>query len=211
MDLIVITPPENTSNETEMIHQMFQLGLQRLHIRKPNASIEDYHKFIEKIDPSFYPRISIHAHPELIKSFTSIGYHCTGTTLQNPAKMASVFSNAPRIISASFHSWKELENNNHPFEYIFISPVFNSISKSGYTGNINISDIQATRLKITTQKKVCPKIIGLGGISETNLHLLFNAGFDGIAAIGSIWLMPNPVKQFILLRNCLSILKEKKP
>ncbi|RWZ83833.1 MAG: hypothetical protein EO766_17585, partial [Hydrotalea sp. AMD] len=96
MDLIVITPPENTSNETEMIHQMFQLDLQRLHIRKPNASIEDYHKFIEKIDPSFYSRISIHAHPELIKSFTSIGYHCTGTTLQNPAKMASVFSNAPR-------------------------------------------------------------------------------------------------------------------
>ncbi|MBY0347989.1 MAG: thiamine phosphate synthase, partial [Hydrotalea flava] len=168
-------------------------------------------KFLKKIDPSLYPCISIHAYPELIKSFASIGYHCTGTTLQNPAKMASVFSNTPRIISASFHSWKELENNNHPFEYIFISPVFNSISKSGYTGNINISDIQATRLKITTQKKVCPKIIGLGGISETNLHLLFNAGFDGVAAIGSIWLMPNPVKQFILLKNCLSILTEKKP
>ncbi|WP_298301062.1 thiamine phosphate synthase [Hydrotalea sp.] len=210
MKLIIITTPENLPNETVMINQMFELGLERLHIRKPKAGIEDYRKYLDQINPIYHHLISVHAFPELLKDFTTIGFHCTGKIINNSTKMDFVFSNNPKIISASFHSWEELKNNNYPFDYIFISPIFNSMSKPGYTGNIAINRIQSSRLAIKMEKKFCPKIIGLGGISETNMHVLYNAGFEGVAIIGNIWLMPNAVTRFILLKNYLSNLNEGK-
>jgi thiamine monophosphate synthase len=40
-------------------------------------------------------------------------------------------------ISGSFHSWEEIRANRFPYTYVFISPVYDSISKAGYKAAID--------------------------------------------------------------------------
>lgn len=66
---------------------------------------------------------------------------------------------------------------------MFLNPVFNSISKAGYTGFADASFI--------LQKSVNqPEVIALGGIDATNIHQLKTMNFDGAAVLGSIWQNP---------------------
>lgn len=89
-----------------------------------------------------------------------------------------------------FHSIKELEGCNEKYDYAFLSPIFNSISKAGYKSNYDLRVIKGF-LKNRNEK-----IIALGGIDEDKIDAVKNLGFQGIALLGAIWQSENPVEKF---------------
>ena len=82
----------------------------------------------------------------------------------------------------SCHSFEEVEKFDGKKEYCFLSPVFDSISKPGYKANFDKEE-----LKDFLRKDRNIKVIGLGGVTETNYSELLELGFDGGAFLGSVW------------------------
>ncbi|MNL58746.1 Regulatory protein TenI [compost metagenome] len=82
-------------------------------------------------------------------------------------------------LSTSVHQLHDLEKLNS-FDYTFYGPVFNSISKLGYTG------LSKVNLILPDQNRKI-KIIGLGGITHQNIREIKKLGFDGTAVLGTIW------------------------
>ena len=102
-----------------------------------------------------------------------------------------------------FHSLKELEDCKEKYEYAFLSPIFDSISKAGYKSKFShrlhgLSQIKSELISAIIGKN----IISLGGIDEDKIETCRQLGFAGVAVLGAIWNNKNPVEKFKQL-NCL--------
>jgi len=193
--IIVITPEEFVQNETELINELFQEGLNLLHIRKPFINSEEMTDFIQKIDLKFHQQLVLHSHYDLAKNFTISRLHFREIDRQNDLYK----SFTDKIISTSVHNIEAFNELSKDWEYAFISPVFPSISKKGYGENSTIlSDI-----KNRAHSNV--KLIALGGINENNINEVFESKIDGVALLGAIWESDEPLNVFKKCRqNVLS-------
>lgn len=193
--IIVITPEEMMKNETELINELFQEGLNLLHIRKPFINSEEMADFIQKIDSEFHHQLVLHSHYDLAKDFNISRFHFREIDRQNDLYK----SFADKTISTSVHDIETFNELNEEWEYAFISPVFPSISKKGYGENSTILN----DIKKRTHSNV--KLMALGGINENNIHEVFNNGVDGMALLGAIWESDEPLNVFKKCRqNALS-------
>lgn len=196
MELIIITPEETINNETEIISNLFDNGLQRLHIRKPRFNTEEYRNYIAAIDSKYHSHIVIHGSFELYEELKSVGIHLNSAARDDKAIWNSISHILPSDISTSFHSWLEIENNKYPYGYVFISPVFDSISKLDYKAGIDLKGAKEIKQKLARQNKYCPSIIGLGGVGAPQVKILQQYDFDGAAMLGTIWTASDPVGKF---------------
>ena len=69
MRIIVITSPEIIPGEVSLINTLMEGGVWRLHIRKPQASLEEVRQLIEGIDRRLYPQLSLHDHHALAMEY----------------------------------------------------------------------------------------------------------------------------------------------
>jgi thiamine-phosphate pyrophosphorylase len=192
MQLIVISPDNTIDNETEIVNRLFANGLQKLHLRKPQFTAHDHSNYIARIDTRYHSRIILHSCFELLTEFQLGGVHLNSFLQKDIQTMEQVSILSPPSVSASFHTWDEIAENNVAYNYVFISPVFDSISKSGYKAGIDLAGCTKLRRELEQQKKYCPAIIGLGGVALHQLKTLYNYGFDGAAMLGAVWLADDP-------------------
>ncbi|MCD8176408.1 MAG: thiamine phosphate synthase [Tannerellaceae bacterium] len=69
------------------------------------------------------------------------------------------------------------------YEYLFLSPIFNSVSKQGY----NAAFPEKQLISAAARGIINPKVIALGGIGKDNLEQVAAWRFGGVALIGNIW------------------------
>ena len=175
--IIVITPEELIQNETAIINELFQEGLDLLHVRKPFINAEEMRDFIQKINSEFHSQLVLHSHYDLTKEFKISRLHFREIDRQN-----GLFQSfTDKVISTSVHDIETFNELGVEWEYSFISPVFPSISKKGYGENSDILN----EIKRRDDSNV--KLIALGGINENNIHEVFNNNIDGAALLGAIW------------------------
>jgi len=184
--IIVITPEELVQNETGIINELFQEGLDLLHIRKPFITSEEITDFIQKINSEFHSQLVLHSHYDLAKELTISRFHFREIDRQN----GLYTSFTDKIISTSVHDIEAFNELTDEWEYAFISPVFPSISKKEYGENSNILN------EIKRRKNSDVKLIALGGINENNIREVFDSRIDGVALLGAIWESEEPVQIF---------------
>src|ERR1019366_6275669 len=83
-------------------------------------------------------------------------------------------------------------------KYVFRSPLFENISKKGYSAN--------QRLLRRPEKALPCKAVGLGGISADNIKQVMANGWDGAAMLGWIW--EEPKKAVERFRQIQQVIKE---
>ncbi len=186
--LIVISAEASFEHEVQLISQLFASGLQYFHLRKPNWTKDEMSNFLNALPVTYHNRIVLHSNFDLTEKFKIKGIHLNEENRKN----ISAFYNK-KIISTSFHSLEDIENNKYPFEYVFLSPVFNSISKSGYTGKFDLRKVEECFKSWKQQKRTMPEVIALGGVEAINISTVKRLGFDGAAVLGSIWGSTSPV------------------
>jgi thiamine-phosphate pyrophosphorylase len=128
----------------------------------------------------------MHRQHELVNDYGLAGYHhqegeeikaCSGT------------------ISQSIHYLEDLPSLNSKLDYVFYGPVYRSISKIGYEPKVPLSLVKET-LSNLSKLSVRPKVYALGGVRRKKIIPLAQAGFDGLALLGSIWGHSDPVMAF---------------
>jgi len=192
--ILVITPEIMIPNETVMINQLLQEGLDLLHIRKPEMSRREMSELISDIDPSFYSRLVLHTHYELGKDYGISRFHFREKDRKEGKYQSFTGDNS---ISTSVHDMSTYNTLGKEWEYAFISPFFPSISKKGYGENSTVmEDIQ-----YRNNKEV--KLMALGGITPENISRVFDAGADGVALLGAVWEDEDPLNVFMRCRKAI--------
>ena len=104
---------------------------------------------------------------------------CMG--LDNEKLEKSFAGIVPNIISC--HSFEEVVKYKDAYDYLFLSPIFDSISKQGYRSKFSHNELlNASNLGI-----IDSKVIALGGVTPDKMDYLKSLHFGGIAMMGAVW------------------------
>ena len=68
-------------------------------------------------------------------------------------------------------------------DYLFLSPIFDSISKAGYKSNFTIDELRAA----ADAGIIDSRVFALGGVTPDRLSLLQSIGFGGAVMLGAVW------------------------
>ncbi|MGY5355060.1 thiamine phosphate synthase [Wenyingzhuangia sp. IMCC45467] len=192
--IVLIAPENDIPNELEILHQLFQNGLEYYHLRKPNKNYQEHCEYLNQIDKQYHHKIVVHYFHELINEYHLKGIHfqeqkrrdCLDTPTDYFVKLNNMYG---KTISSSFHEPEELQNCTFEFDYHLLSPVFSSISKQGYNGRgFDVNHIHKT-------------IVGMGGVTTENLAEFNKLGFKGVGVLGGIWNSEKPVEDFKKMKS----------
>jgi len=184
--IIIISNPSPLAYEHEIIRHLFNEGLEIFHLRKKEFSENTMRSFIENIPEPHLKKIVLHSHHHLVKEYGLRGVH-------ESQKFRGEMQGG--TISVSFHSFEELQKFGIKYDYCFLSPIFDSISKEGYKSGFNPDEV---KVFLKDRKE---KVIALGGIDEHKVETVKEIGFSGIALLGAIWQDKYPVDKYIRIKE----------
>lgn len=188
--IIAVTSPEEIADEGARITQLLDGGIDYVHIRKPGWSTNEVRRLIESIDMRHHGRLRLHGHFILLDEFNLAGVQLNKRCDKAPRNALSM--------TRSCHSTEEIETAGD-MDYVTLSPIYDSISKKGYTG---ISGSVELSEKIKDRR-----VVALGGITPSRFRELKTIGFMGAAMLGWIWDDPSEkaiaakLRQIKLYRN----------
>lgn len=195
--IIVLSSPTPVINEIRQVIQLFQAGLARFHLRKPSFSASASQAWIAQIPKKYWTRIMLHQHHHLAEELGLGGVHLTEYSRagKEVSQLIEHYQSKKTPLSAAIHDLNDLELLGQHCDYVLISPVFDSISKTTYKANASL-DISAWKGKTRA------KLIALGGMTDKTLPIALKRGFDGVAVLGHIWQQPEKAaQQFHLLQQ----------
>ncbi|MDE6378639.1 MAG: thiamine phosphate synthase [Duncaniella sp.] len=170
--LIAITPESPVADEGAKITALLKGGFARVHLRHPGALLREVKDIIESVPPEFHSRLVLHGHFDLTHDFNLGGVHLNHRCPTPPVGYHGA-------LSRSCHSLDELPCTDD-LAYVTLSPILDSVSKSGYKSRFTPEDLQAIpRLTHTP-------VIALGGITPERLPELRALPFAGYAMLGAI-------------------------
>ncbi len=174
--LIIITAPDFFSDEAELINLLFDNGLQRMHLRKPDSSLEQYEGLLNAINPTFLSKIVLHDHLNLAAKYGVCGVHLNRRNSVVPEGFHG-------SVSKSLHTEEELIAERNNYDYVTLSPIFDSVSKQGYNSAFSHEKLLAMR----QNGLIDSRVIALGGITPQNIGMLSQYGFGGAMVLGTLW------------------------
>ncbi len=176
MNWIVITSPSFFDGEVNEIKRLVDEGVDTIHLRKPDSDIRDCRRILDSLSNVCLSRIVLHDHFSLCEEYGLKGVHLNRRNPLIPVGHKG-------SVSRSCHSLEEVRQFSDKSDYVFLSPIFNSISKEGYN-----SAFSHAQLKEAAERGIINnKVIALGGVSLSNIPIVRSLGFGGVACLGDIW------------------------
>jgi thiamine-phosphate pyrophosphorylase len=191
--LVLLTAPAAVRDEPRLLTELLGLTAppHRLHLRKPGWSESQVEALIQALPRQFYSRLVLHGHPQLVRRYRLGGLHLTASQRAAPLRRPQLLLG--QTLSTSFHSLAEISRCRRRYDYVFISPIFDSISKEGYASNFDLALVQSFLQKLAARPGYRPQVLALGGIAGQNIGLVQQVGFAGAAVLGSVWGSNDPV------------------
>lgn len=176
MKLILLTNEEFFVEEDQIISLLFEEGLDVLHLRKPGSDPVYSERLLTLLPDEYHKQIVVHDHFYLKKEFNLMGIHLNSRNPEPPVGYKG-------HVSKSLHSLEEVTAEKKKFDYVFLSPIFDSISKSGYP-----SAFDRTLLESAHKSGVIDhRVMALGGVSLQNIPIIKDCGFGGVVIKGDLW------------------------
>jgi thiamine-phosphate pyrophosphorylase len=69
------------------------------------------------------------------------------------------------------------------YDYLFLSPIFHSISKIGYGSHFTSNELQ----RASNEGVIDSRVVALGGVTPDKVDYLKRLGFGGVAMCGAIY------------------------
>lgn len=191
MRLTVVTPEQPRPDEARLVSALLEAGIVRINVRHPALSLDGMRRLLDSFDPAVLPYLSLHDCHELAAEYGT-GIHLNSRHPHVPVGFAGT-------IGRSCHTLTEAAAATDA-GYYFISPVFASISKAGYTPSLTVDDLHlAFRRGLLDSRAVA-----LGGVTAQHLPVLRDIGFTGAAISGYLWGAPSEEEFFTRLNALCS-------
>lgn len=177
MELVLVSYPEFFEGEIKIINNLLKDFNFTFHLRKPEAGIDELRNILNRIPYEFHEKIVVSNFQSLQAEFNIKGIHFS--TMQRPEKLNK---EGELIYGTSCHSVEEMRELENIYDYMYISPVFKSISKEGYEGSLKLNEVREY-----LKEKRNARIIALGGVDAGKIDELAGFSFDGMAVLGAVW------------------------
>ena len=178
MKLILLSTPEFFVEEDKIISALFEEGLDYFHLRKPGSEPIYCERLLRLLPEKYHARIVTHEHYYLKDEFNLRGIHLNHAT--NPSMVPARYRGH---ISRSCHTLEEVETGRDSSDYVFLSPIFDSISHPE-----NRAAFTSQQLHDATRAGIINKhVMAAGGITTQTLPLLRDYGFGGAVILGDLW------------------------
>lgn len=175
MKLIAITKPDFYDGEAAFIKRLFESGFDIVHLRKPNSDIDSCRNILNELSLEERSRIVVHDYPVLYYEFSLKGIHINKNIVQYPEGYQG-------FKTRSCHSLEEVKLYKGEFDYVFLSPIFDSISKQGYKSAFTEDELR----QASEEGVIDEKVVALGGVDFDDFSFLKCLNFGGAAMLGSI-------------------------
>lgn len=176
MKLIVVTAPTFFVEEDKIITALFEEGLDVLHLRKPETPAMYAERLLTLIPDKYHKRIVTHEHFYLQEEFGLMGIHLNARNGSEPHDYEG-------HVSCSCHSLAELAGKKHFYDYLFLSPIYDCITKANTSSAFNAEELRQAR----HDKLIDSKVMALGGITLDNILQIKDFGFGGAVIMGDLW------------------------
>lgn len=175
MKLIVISTPYFFEGEAALIWLLMEAGLELFHLRKPGTSLNKTRRLLNAIPSYYHDRIVLHDAFHLCDTFQLKGIHLNSRNKVVPEGFSG-------SVSRSCHSLEEVKQAVG-FDYVFLSPIFDSISKKEYRGRFAPEALQ----EAGQNGIIHSGVIALGGMNVDTIPQMASFGFGGVAVLGALW------------------------
>lgn len=184
MRCLVFTSPSHVTDESSKITSLLDTCVDYVHIRKPGNSPEQVRQLIERIPERLRHRLTLHDYYGLCRETGAGGIHLNSRNsryIDNPGLRDDLIGKGKQLrISRSLHTLQEIDmTDNCAYSYRTLSPIFDSISKEGYSAAFDLENIG----RYTYGRR----LVALGGVTPDQIEVLCSKGFWGFALLGYIW------------------------
>jgi len=196
-DNLVLFTPTRSPWDAKTVVKLFDAGLGRLHIQSVRDwNVRQYEAFLQQVPEVFRNRIVLEEQPDLVLSRKLAGFQMLPGDRIPPRWPKTA------ALSLKCHSYDEMRSTPKGCHYLFLSPIFPSVSKRDYVPQRTHREFQVI-VERWRAEGGCP-VYGLGGITPQNAAHVRALGFDGMAFIGSVWESAQPVQAFLELERAWS-------
>ena len=172
---LVITSPSFIPDEASFLHRLFVHGVDIVHLRKPGATAEECARLLDDLTSDDRRRIVIHDFFELAEPYGLKGIHLN-------ARRSTVPDGYEGHVSRSCHSLEEVKRYKDVCDYVFLSPIFDSVSKQGYASAFT----DRTLKQASSDGIIDDKVVALGGVTPDKIDYLQQLNFGGAAMLGCV-------------------------
>ena len=176
MKLILLSTRDFFVEEDTIINALFDEGLDILHLRKPDTEPVYSERLLTLLPQQWHHRIVVHEHFYLKEEFGLHGIHLSEQHPEPPQGYSG-------HLSRSCHHLETLQKEREGMDYVFLSPIFDSISYPNRRAAFTATQLHdATRAGLIDKK-----VMAAGGINAETLPLLRDYGFGGAVILGDLW------------------------
>lgn len=172
---IAITQPYAVDGEDVIIRHLLANGFDIVHLRKPEADIDYCRELLGRLTPSERACVVVHDYYALYEEYALRGVHLNRNISSYPLRYRGTRTR-------SCHSFEEIVKYKEEFDYLFLSPIFDSISKIGYRSNFSCNEL----LEASINGIIDNKVVALGGVTPDKISYLKSLHFGGVAMMGAI-------------------------
>ena len=161
---LVITSPSFIPDEASFLHRLFVHGVDIVHLRKPGATAEECARLLDDLTSDDRRRIVIHDFFELAEPYGLKGIHLN-------ARRSTVPDGYEGHVSRSCHSLEEVKRYKDVCDYVFLSPIFDSVSKQGYASAFTDATLRQASCDGIIDHKVVLRRSGHARLRELPRHI----------------------------------------
>lgn len=155
---LLVTLPRVLKSEAETLAALCRAGAGPIHIRKPESSAAEVEGLLRDLCAAGADMdcFTLHYDEPLARRYGLGGVHLRGE------RIAAGAGKGLRR-SCSTHGWDEVERYGPVADYVFLSPLFDSISKAGYRSAVSLEEARS-RLPLSEGR-----VVALGGVCAENI------------------------------------------
>lgn len=177
---------------------MLEAGADFIYLRKSNIDSAYWYAYVEQFPYGFEKRF-ITTDFQLLHDLDLGGFHfqqdiVKSLSVEDLRENIVLLRLKDKISSVTVHDLEELKKYDGVFDHILISPIFDSISKKGYSSAWNLEELKDYILNRNDKSSL---LFAQGGVDDQKLGIIQELGLDGLTLLGYLWEdASNAIKNF---------------
>lgn len=176
MKLIVMTKPAFFVEEDKILANLFEEGLENLHLYKPGASPIYSERLLTLLGEYFHSKITVHGHFYLKEEYHLKGIHIDDAFTEPPIGYKG-------NVTRTCHSISELKEAKKHSNYVFLHSIYDSQTNADEKASFTREELE----EASRQGLIDKKVYALGGMNLNNVKEAKALGFGGIVICGDLW------------------------
>ncbi len=176
MKLIVMTKPAFFVEEDKILANLFEEGLENLHLYKPGASPIYSERLLTLLGEDFHSKITVHGHFYLKEEYRLKGIHIDDAFTEPPIGYKG-------NVTRTCHSISELKEAKKHSNYVFLHSIYDSQTNADEKASFTREELE----EASRQGLIDKKVYALGGMNLNNVKEAKALGFGGIVICGDLW------------------------